>query len=568
MSRNGWNRFASFAFAAGFLTAVAAPAAVNASVAFPRVPMGGLRDLGRADARTPVQLAVVLNYQHAAELDRITDAMSDPDSPMSKVFFTTAQFRSYFSPTTQSYARVINALQRGGFTITGTFANRLIVDAQAPAPVAERFFGTEIHRVVQPDQGVRYANVREATLPASLRGDVFSVLGLNNLILFHPTFKVRPPHASNPFGNQAVIGQPLHGPDGGFGPLAFAQGYDEPVQHQIPSQPNGTTYDGKGSTAGIVIPADPPDSDLSKFLTEFKVTRTGTTTRIKIDGGPPGGGSSEDLLEADLDYQTISGLAPGANVRIYEPDSFQSSHVADAYNAAVTDNLADSINSSFGACETFGYFDPQAFKQVIKGGWAQGQTFHASTGDSGTATFGCSNSVSVLTPADIPKVTAIGGTRLSTDSNGNWTAEQYWNDGSFDAGGGGVSVVFKLPPFQKKKKAHIQSSGRNLPDVSFDADPVSGEDMVFEGSFLTVGGTSLASPIFGATLCELDQMRGSRIAHFNPTLYHAWEASGYGSNLHDITTGNAYGILQPLPGYDLATGIGSMDVFKSATGLF
>ncbi len=48
-------------------------------------------------------------------------------------------------------------------------------------------------------------------------------------------------------------------------------------------------------------------------------------------------------------------------------------------------------------------------------------------------------------------------------------------------------------------------------------------------------------------------------------LYNHWRQFGYGSGsttwAHDITGGPAFGILKPGTGYDLATGIGSLDCF-------
>ena len=40
--------------------------------------LNGLRDLGRAPASVRVQVAVVLNYHHEAELERLVEAQADP----------------------------------------------------------------------------------------------------------------------------------------------------------------------------------------------------------------------------------------------------------------------------------------------------------------------------------------------------------------------------------------------------------------------------------------------------------------------------------------------------------
>jgi pseudomonalisin len=539
----------------------AATTLAGASALVATVPHVGMHDLGRAGANVKVHLAVVMNYRNEAQLDQLVDEQSDADSPLFERFLTPGEFNSYFSPTAATYANAVATFRHAGFTIMATWPNRTIIDVTAPAPIVDRFFQTDIHRVAVPGDGLRYANARPAYMPSALSGAVFSILGFDDIQWARPQHVVLP-RDQRPIVNTPV-GPPLRGPNGSFGPLAFAQGYDFPVQHQIPGKPNGTTYDGAGQIAGIEIPGDPSDTDLSKFLTEFKVTRTGTTNRVPVDGGPQNP-SGDTLLEAALDYETISSLAPAATVDIFEFPGFDSQDVLDGYQAAVNQSpQPQSVNSSFGACETSGFFNPQSIAKIFKQGSAEGMVFHASSGDSGTFTFGCSSSVSVLTPADTPFTMAIGGTALTVDANGNYESEIYWNDSS-GAGGGGVSTVFKLPKYQKKVK-NITRGGRNEPDISFDAAPATGIDMVFQGQFLTVGGTSLASPIFGACTVELEQVLGHRIKPFHQMLYNHWRQFGYGSGsntyAHDITGGSAFGILKPGPGYDLATGIGSLDCF-------
>ena len=61
----------------------------------------GIGDLGRADARTSVRLAVLLKYRNETALDQLLDMQSDPDSPQHDNVLTADQFRNAFSPTQQ-----------------------------------------------------------------------------------------------------------------------------------------------------------------------------------------------------------------------------------------------------------------------------------------------------------------------------------------------------------------------------------------------------------------------------------------------------------------------------------
>src|SRR5689334_614287 len=113
------------AFAAG----TRAAAAATAPNPIERGTLAGVRDLGRAADSQRVRVAIVLNYHHDSELEWLTQAQADPDSPLYHHFLTTAQFAAYFAPTPDEYARVASSLARGGFTITHESANRTVIDA-------------------------------------------------------------------------------------------------------------------------------------------------------------------------------------------------------------------------------------------------------------------------------------------------------------------------------------------------------------------------------------------------------------------------------------------------------
>ena len=173
---------------ASFVCALAAFAAL-AGIAVAAPYRANVRDLGRASSALPVSVALTLTYRHPAELEELVRLQSDVRSPLYHRFLTSDQFNDYFAPSPLAYARAEAALLRAGFRITQTFANRTVIDAAAPAVVAERYFSTEIHRVEQRGSGVRYANARPVTLPAELRGLVAAVGGLNNLRLVKPLYR-------------------------------------------------------------------------------------------------------------------------------------------------------------------------------------------------------------------------------------------------------------------------------------------------------------------------------------------------------------------------------------------
>lgn len=547
------NRLRFFAFGLGIATcAFCATTALAATRPIEVGTLSGVRDLGVAPASTRVRVAIVLDYHHDAELEALTQAQADPDSPYFHRFLTTAQFDAYFAPTPAEYARVVASLLRGGLAVTRTYANRTVVDAAAPAPIMARYFHTDIHSIRTADGRTTWTNVRPGVVPSEIGDLVYHVVGLDSAGRMRPTYEFSPrAHRVDGSALMSPDSEPVFGGDGGYGPLVFQRSY---------LFANTAGFDGTGRASGVATDADFLDSDLASFLSFFHISRTGPPTqRVLVDGGPaPGDGP--DSIETTLDVEQIVSLAPGTALYVYEVtyDEPTNGNFIDIYNQVVTDNRIDALNTSYGYCETAihtGY--PESLNQVAKQGNALGITFHSASGDGGSNWDGC-NGVSVGTPVDIPHNTGVGGTTMSVNSNGQETSEIGWG-----GSGGGVSVLFPVPQFQKNVPTII-AGGRNIPDVSYDADPGTGASFFYGGGWAgPIGGTSQASPIFGAALVEMDEFVGARAGDFDVTLYRKWLRHGYSHDstmyFRDITVGSIppYGAG---PGYDQMTGIGTMMV--------
>ena len=116
-----------------------------------------------------------------------------------------------------------------------------------------------------------------------------------------------------------------------------------------------------------------------------------------------------------------------------------------------------------------------------------------------------------------------------------------WNDGpGGGATGGGVSAEFALPSWQAA--AHVppstdpgHKSGRGVPDVSGDADPESGYQVLVDGESTVFGGTSAVAPLWAALLVRCAQALQHNPGYLNPILYQTLEAEGV---TRDITKGN------------------------------
>ncbi len=246
----------------------------------------------------------------------------------------------------------------------------------------------------------------------------------------------------------------------------------------------------------------------------------------------------------------------------------------------------DVVSASYGLCETIptGFNGNTAltgiFDEVFALAAAAGITYAVSTGDDGSSACNQFASVwgelpeaAVQYPATSPYVTAVGGTNIALDGDNEIASSGVWNDTSFEvpglgvqrAGGtGGTSVLSARPWYQEGVN---NSAARTVPDVSMFADELPG-DLLYTGSWGSVGGTAAAAPLFAGIVALVDQRAEAigqpKVGFAAPLMY---ELGSTGStSLRDIVLGDntifpepEYGITccGAAPGYDLATGWGS-----------
>jgi subtilase family serine protease len=533
--------------AAAALVLVGAPHSANAQLMQPsiaaNVPVrSDVRDLGLASRSQVVSLAITLHYRHEAELSRLVDAQGDPSSPYFGRFLNNDQFNAYFAPSQADYARVAQTLERAGFRVTGTYDNRTLLNVEGPAQTADAYFKTEIHEVFQNGYGLRYANARPAILPGELQNDVVAISGFDNLNKAQYDWVRGRRLAVQPDN----VGGMLHGPDGGFGPVALATGFDFPVQHG---------FDGTGHAVANVA-GTVKDSDIKSFLTFFGETRTGKTHRTLIQGTGAWSPSDPAVVEATLDVETMASLAPGADIYLYILEDPIDAPGESAYNKIVSDNKVDVVNSSFGVCETDDQPYAKAANHIATQGEAKGITFSASAGDGGSQE--CSSTTGQSTPAVEPRFVSVGGTSLFVNSHAKYMSEQTWS-----GTGGGVSAVLTIPKYQIGVPGLASTTHRNVPDIAFPADPSTGFSFFFGGAFQgPIGGTSWSSPTYCALQVTINEKDGKRFGYVNPSIYAAFKAHGY-TVFHDIKIGSNGGF-SAHTGYDNTTGIGSIKGFSFA----
>src|SRR5262249_20504009 len=136
-------------------------------------------------------------------------------------------------------------------------------------------------------------------------------------------------------------------------------------------------------------------------------------------------------------------------------------------------------------------------------------------------------------------------------------SETGWNDGAQGgATGGGVSKIFPVPDYQKGLMAARTDTntsaltGRGVPDIAANADPVTGYDVLVDGQRFAIGGTSAVAPLLAGMIAVFNQQIGKPVGFWNPILYSET------STLRDISIGTN-GTYAAAQGWDACTGLGA-----------
>jgi subtilase family serine protease len=347
-------------------------------------------------------------------------------------------------------------------------------------------------------------------------------------------------------------------------------------------------FDGTGRTIVIIdaygsptLAADVANFDSAWGLPAAKLT---ITAPFGIDQTTPDNADGWSG-ETSLDVEWAHAIAPGANIALVVAKSNTDSDILDATQYVVDHDLGDVVSQSFGEGEAcMAPSDLSRQHRLLQQAVAKGMTLFASSGDQGVGQANCNGSQgyfkSTSTPASDPNVTAVGGTTLHADgTTGAYQSESTWNEsallGGAAAAGGGVSVVYGLPAYQLL--AVHDSSMREVPDVSYNAAVLEGLIVAWQGSFFRFGGTSAGSPQWAAIAAIVDQIAQHRMGNINTALYLLATLPGGANPFHDIADGSNNSVTDgnggtisgftAVPGYDMATGLGSPNIGAMAPQL-
>jgi kumamolisin len=424
--------------------------------------------------------------------------------------------------------------KENNLTVGEVSAERRTVKLEGTAANMRRAFDVQLDRYEHEGQQYR-ARTGEIKLPPELVQSVEAVLGLDDRPQAKPHFRVRPDG-------------PIHAAAANisYTPRQVAQLYQFPLD-----------VDGTGQTVGILeLGGGYRPADLKTYFASLGIKEP-TVISVSVDKGKnkPTNPNSADG-EVLLDIEVVGAVAPGAKIAVYfAPNTSQG--FQDALTTAIHDaaNKPSVISISWGGPEsTWTAQSMAAFDSAAQDAAALGVTICAASGDNGSSDGVNDGANHVDFPASSPHILACGGTSLLS-ANGAIKSETVWNDGAQGgAGGGGFSNQFPLPAWQASANIKPPSGGgRGVPDVSGDADPQTGYNVLVDGKSFVIGGTSAVAPLWSGLIALLNEKLGKPLGFLQPVLYGLPQTAGA---FQDISSGSN-GAFAAGPGWDAATGLGS-----------
>jgi subtilase family serine protease len=585
-------------------------------------------DAGRVPANTKLNgISIVFSRSEAQEADlkALTAAQQNPTSPLFHQWLTPDQFAARFGMAQSDLNKVQNWLLQQGFSIDSVARSRNLIRFSGNVNQVERAFSTQM-RYYKVGGAQHFAPSTDLTLPSALAAVVLAVRNLDDFrpkaqvivnrnvqprssftssqsgrVFFAPgdiatVYDVAAVHSASYTGagqSIAVVGQSAISVSDieNFQSAAFPGGtVKDPTQVLVPGTGSRTFYSN-----------DETESDLD--LEWSGAMAPGAEIYFVYTGSSQNSGVFDSLQ-----YAIDEKIANIITISYGDCETDLGSTNANALEAIISQAAAQgqtvvAASGDAGSTSCSGYTNLTTTQQD-----ALAVNYPASsqyvTGVGGTE----------ITAADSTTTSGYWAAATNNTDNLNsalkYIPEIAWNDDDSSgllASGGGKSSLFPKPSWQTNLTP--ADSARDVPDISFYSSPgnsstgipgylyctsdssswVSGQRASCNSGFrdassedLTVaGGTSFAAPIFAGMLALINQEEGytTGTGNINATLYSlAANSAIYASAFHDITSGNndcsnagssyctgsATSSYVTGTGYDLVTGLGSIDLANLA----
>ncbi len=573
-------------------------------------------DQGPAPTDLPLErmlLVLTPSAERQQALAQLLTSQQAKGSPQYHKWLTPQQFGEQFGAADSDIQKITGWLQAQGFMVNRVANARNIIEFSGTAGQVSQAFHTEIHKYVVNGKE-HWANSIDPQIPAALAPVVAGVSTLHNFRKSSQIAALKPQVAKI-----GATGRPeFTGSDGthALSPADFGTIYNiNPVY--------GSGINGSGTSIAVVARTNISLQDITDFRNSFGLINNPPQVIVNgPDPGDLGDGDEAEAVLDTSWTGGVAPNATIKLVISQSTATTDGVDLSEQY--IVDNNLADVMTESYGDCEAnYTQAEGQFYSSLAQQAAAEGITYTVASGDSGaegcddpSSETVASGPVSVNILSSTPYDIAVGGTQFNENGNpAYWSGantstfasvqsyipEVVWNEsctiaqcGSANAGiyagGGGASILFSKPSWQTGVAGIRDDGVRDVPDLSLTSADHDFYLLCLDGSctlkrgqssFSGVSGTSAATPSFAAIMALVVQYTGSRQGQAAVNLYSlaansdlaACNASAAASNciFYDISSGNnavpgetGYGTstasYQAGVGYDLATGLGSVNV--------
>jgi subtilase family serine protease len=438
-----------------------------------------------------VEFNVYLPLRDRDGVEALLAQLHNPDSVNYHRWLTPAEFGARFGPREATVKAVTSELKAHGLEVTQVHSHSLHVSGTAGG-VKSAFAAT-----LASGHYASGRQVMSAVAPIKLT----PALSAAGAVVADFSGKIRMRKAA--WRSNLAVPQNRYSSVGSYWFDDLKQAY---------SFPSFKKLTGKGATIGILMSGDFNPADMNAFF-GHELLPTPSISTENIAGGLPF--SPVNSFETQLDIQQSGGMAPDANIILYNLPDLSDSNILAGLTTIIEEDVADVVNMSFSGPET-GYTPAYSdgvdltgilaiYDDFFAEGNALGITFVSSSGDSGALNFpaaACFSAsppqpicgpmeVGVGTPASSPHVTSVGGTNLITTFNAknakDLNSAYVGENADFDAldsdifygttasgavwgSGGGISMFYKKPAYQKlvsqKNLPKTAKKFRTVPDLS------------------------------------------------------------------------------------------------------
>jgi kumamolisin len=482
----------------------------------------------------PLTLTLHLRTRHPEQFaleDAVADIYAGVRPPL-----TRAEFTAQFGADPEDIATVRRFARAHGFRISAVSAARRMLHVTGGASALARVFGVE--RVRCSAGGTKWDSYSGAIwLPAALEGVVNGVYG----------FDFRPEADRGTAAQEAAT------------PARIEHSYNAREIADLYGFPR--RRDGRGQSVGVIaLGGGYLASDLRHYFRSLRLP-VPAIRAVSVCGArnAPKGATRAFNGEVTGDIETVAAIAPRARFAVYFAPNTARGFLEAVATAVHDERQAITVLSiSWGQAEVhWRRRTLQHLNRVLLEAAALGVTVCCASGDHGSFADTLDRKPHVCFPGSSPWALACGGTTLVA-AHGKIVSETVWNNDT-GASGGGVSVIFPRPAWQKHSRVPRAASGhrgRGVPDVASHADPLRGYRFFCEGHWHVGAGTSASAPVWAGLIARLNQGRRHPIGLIAPHLYRHFDRLVRKNALAPVTSGSN-GLFRARKGWSCCTGLGT-----------